>query len=192
MIAMQYSFTLPADYDMSIVHTRIASKGHLTDTFPDLLFKAYLSATIHDEKLGSHENLYAPFYVWHREAGLNAFINSPAFQGLVHDFGWPAVKTWFIWEKTLSPAFQSAHYATREIITLPSHTNLQQKRQKEIEWMQHEVQHHSALGTVVAFEPTTWTLVRFSLWSSDDAFPIVTGSPEIQRYQVGYLSVPVK
>ena len=61
MIAMQYSFTLPADYDMAIVHRRIAEKGHLLDDFPQLHFKAYLSAQRDDESLASRENLYAPF-----------------------------------------------------------------------------------------------------------------------------------
>lgn len=39
MIAMQYSFSLPADYDMSIIDRRIAEKGHLLDNFPNLKFK---------------------------------------------------------------------------------------------------------------------------------------------------------
>ncbi|MGO6908064.1 DUF4865 family protein, partial [Rhizobium ruizarguesonis] len=44
MITMQYSFTLPADYDMSIIDRRIRDKGPLLDGFPNLGFKAYLSA----------------------------------------------------------------------------------------------------------------------------------------------------
>src|SRR5271165_2720611 len=44
MIAMQYSFTLPADYDMSVIDRRIADKGPLLDGFPGLQFKAYLVA----------------------------------------------------------------------------------------------------------------------------------------------------
>ena len=31
MIAMQYTFTLPADYDMGIIEKRIADNGHLMD-----------------------------------------------------------------------------------------------------------------------------------------------------------------
>ena len=44
MIAMQYSFVLPADYDMAIVRERIAVKGKLLDDLPGLAFKAYLHA----------------------------------------------------------------------------------------------------------------------------------------------------
>ena len=31
MIATQYRFPLPADYDMAIIDRRIADRGHLTD-----------------------------------------------------------------------------------------------------------------------------------------------------------------
>ena len=48
MIAMQYSLTLPADYDMAIIDRRIRDKGALLDGFPRLRFKAYLSARKQD------------------------------------------------------------------------------------------------------------------------------------------------
>ena len=44
MIAMQYRFALPTDYDMGIVRRRIVEKGPLLDDFPNLKFKAYLWA----------------------------------------------------------------------------------------------------------------------------------------------------
>jgi hypothetical protein len=44
MITMQYRIALPADYDMDIIRRRIAERGHLTDDFPQLSFKAYLYA----------------------------------------------------------------------------------------------------------------------------------------------------
>jgi Domain of unknown function (DUF4865) len=40
MIAMQYNFTLPADYDMSVIDRRIADKGPLLDGFPGFKFKS--------------------------------------------------------------------------------------------------------------------------------------------------------
>ncbi|CAI0691623.1 Uncharacterised protein [Serratia marcescens] len=44
MLAMQYRFTLPADYDMAIVRRRIADFGHRLDACPQLIVKAYLYA----------------------------------------------------------------------------------------------------------------------------------------------------
>jgi len=34
MIAMQYSFVLPADYDMSIIERRVRERGHIFDDTP--------------------------------------------------------------------------------------------------------------------------------------------------------------
>ena len=58
MLAMQYTFTLPADYDMDIIRQRVTTKGPAVDGFPGLGFKAFLYT-----RRGDHgpENLYAPF-----------------------------------------------------------------------------------------------------------------------------------
>ena len=37
MIVMQYRFTLPADYDMAVIETRIRENGAKLDGFPGLL-----------------------------------------------------------------------------------------------------------------------------------------------------------
>jgi len=74
MIAMQYSFTLPADYDMAIIDARIRDKGHLFDGFPHLRFKTFLAARQHGGECPSTANLYAPFYLWDEPAGLDAQI----------------------------------------------------------------------------------------------------------------------
>jgi hypothetical protein len=89
MIAMQYSFTLPADYDMSIIDRRIRENDHKLDGFPDLRFKAYLSDR--RSELGSRENLYAPFYLWERPQGMDAFLSGPGFKAVSNAFGWPRV-----------------------------------------------------------------------------------------------------
>jgi len=45
MLAMQHSFTLSADYDMSVIREWIATNGHLIDGFPLLVSKAFLYAS---------------------------------------------------------------------------------------------------------------------------------------------------
>ena len=37
MFAMQYEIPLPADYDMGIIRHRVASRGHATNAYPDLV-----------------------------------------------------------------------------------------------------------------------------------------------------------
>jgi hypothetical protein len=109
MIAMQYSFTLPADYDMSIIDRRIRDKGPLLDGFPRLRIKAYLSARKQD---AGFENLYAPFYLWDEPEGVDSFLSSPGFAAVTQDFGWPSVQTWLVWQADLGADLGNAAYAT--------------------------------------------------------------------------------
>ncbi len=94
MLAMQYRFTLPADYDMAIVRRRIADVGHRLDACPQLIVKAYLYA---QRSEGSAENLYAPFYLWNSSAGMSDFLTGEGFKGLSQAFGWPRVNHWLPW-----------------------------------------------------------------------------------------------
>ena len=103
MLAMQYGFVLPADYDMGIVRRRIAEKGHLLDQFPRLRFKAYLSADRRGARLPTRHNLYAPFYLWDDAEGMNAFLGSSGFAGVAQAFGWPEVRTWSVWQGEVAP-----------------------------------------------------------------------------------------
>jgi hypothetical protein len=69
MYAMRYAITLPSDYDMNIIRHRVATRGHLLDTFHGLGLKAYF---IRERGVdGSPVNQYAPFYLWASIAGMN-------------------------------------------------------------------------------------------------------------------------
>jgi hypothetical protein len=158
MIAMQYRFRLPADYDMAIIDRRIADKGNLTDGFPGLLFKAYLSA----RKTGpGQDNAYAPFYVWNTVDGMHAFLNGPGFAGVSQAFGRPAVATWLVWQAQLGPGVERARFASVERRMIAPGTDLDALRREET------ADSGRALAAVVGYEPGTWTLVRFRLWDSE-------------------------
>jgi hypothetical protein len=182
MIAMQYSFTLPADYDMSIIDRRIRDKGPMLDGFPNLGFKAYLSAR--KGEYGSGENLYAPFYLWQKPEGANDFLCGPGFEVLTQSFGWPQVKTWIVWHAETAPAVTQARFATREIVPIEPHATLEHIRGEESRRAQGEARPSDVLATVLAFEPTTWTIVRFSLHR---AAPLIAGNGQV--YRVGHVSL---
>jgi hypothetical protein len=183
MIAMQYSFPLPADYDMAIVRRRIAEKGAMLDRFPNLLFKAYLVA----DKAGARtaENLYAPFYVWQNAIGLNDFVCDEGFAGVSQAFGWPSVKTWLVWHAELARDVAQAGFATRETIAIAPHAELAGLRRRESGAARADVARDGALASVVGFEPTTWTQVRFRLWRAAHAVP-----DGVLAYEVGHMSTP--
>lgn len=182
MIAMQYGFTLPADYDMGIIDRRIRDKGPLLDGFPRLRFKAYLAARKNDDGFQSAENLYAPFYLWDEPEGIDAFLSSPGFAALTRDFGWPRVQTWLVWHAELDADLRQARYASREIETIQPYANLAETRDTAIAEARSRT---GALAIVVGFDPTGWKQVRFSLWAT---LPALTR--EAQLYTVGHVALP--
>ncbi len=183
MITMQYRIALPADYDMDIIRQRIAARGHLTDDFPHLSFKTYLYA---DRNAGAHENLYAPFYLWHNTQGMNAFLGGAGFAGVIESFGRPVVQTWSVWHARTVSDLSLATHATRDIAPIAARTTLSTLRDEEEASVQTDLD-RGALAAISAYDPTTWTLLRFRLWGTAVSRPI--GS-DADVYEVGHVSQP--
>jgi hypothetical protein len=179
-LAMQYSFTLPADYDMTIVERRIAEKGPALDGWPGLCAKAYLSAR---RDANQRENLYAPFYLWSDASAMSGFLTGPSFAGVSDAFGWPEVRVWNVWRARLAPDIEHARFATREIAPIEPHAALDELEAQENESVDQAIE-RGALAAVAGFEPTTWTCVRFRLWRA---------RPELRDgvalYDVGHISL---
>lgn len=186
MLAMQYSFTLPADFDMEAIRQRVAAKGPLVDGFPGLGFKAFLYA-----RRGEHgpENIYAPFYLWDDNESMNRLLGGEVFAGVSTSFGWPSVRLWSVIHAAKTPALRDARYFSREILPIAPHTPLAQLQSSETEIAQSAVTRDGALTAVTAFEPTTWSLVRARFWGAPPAEPAHAGT---QIYIVGYLATSMK
>jgi hypothetical protein len=188
MIAMQYSFTLPADYDMSIVDRRIEEKGHALDNHSPLAFKAYLTARKDDPVTHSHENLYAPFYLWRDCEGMRDFISCAGFVGLVNSFGWPCVRSWpAIICAEQGGGLSLAKFASREITPITPFADLETLQRVERELASSAAQENHALLALSAFEATTWTLVRFRMWSDSKS---LSSAANVQAYNVQHVSNP--
>jgi hypothetical protein len=186
MLAMQYGFTLPADYDMAIIRRRIADKGHLLDGFPGLAFKAYLHASRDDRELPSRDNLYAPFYLWHDNEGINAFLGGAGFAALARDFGRPAVRTWIPWHAERADDLRGAACATREQVRIPVHADPGTLREIEAAAARQD-RAAGALAAISACDPTDWMLLRFRLWPG---LRPDLARDERQLYRVGHVSQP--
>ncbi len=186
MIAMQYSFVLPADYDMAIIDRRIAEKGHFTDGLPGLVFKAYLKSRKAAAPGPDGENRYAPFYLWESAAGMNDFLSGPGFVALTQSFGWPSVKTWSVWEAQVSARIEHAGFASRELIPVRPYSRLDELRAEEVRQARETVQQQGALAAVAGFEPTSWSLVRFALWERQP--PPSALAEQRHIYEVGHIS----
>lgn len=185
MIAMQYSFVLPADYDMAVIDRRIRERGPLLDGFPRLRFKAYLAARKQDVGFTSAENLYAPFYLWDEPDGIESFLASPGFAAVTRDFGWPSVQTWLVRHAELTGDLKAAAYATREIAPIAAYSDLASQRDRAITAAKSVIE-AGALAAIAAFDPTKWAMVSFALWSK---LPEPT-TATMQIYTVGHVSLP--
>ncbi len=181
MIAMQYSFTLPADYDMEIIDRRIRDKGPAMDGFPDLGFKAFLSARLGE--FGSRENLYAPFYLWEQPEGASNFICGPGFDALTEAFGRPRIRHWIVWHTHILPDLGKARYAESEYIAIAPHASLSEVQQQEVALAKQEAGGKHMLARIAAFDPYDWTMVRFGLYAET---PSAADGKQI--YRVGHLS----
>lgn len=190
MIAMQYNFVLPADYNMDIVRQRIASKGHMLDNFPGLIFKAYLHASKLGASTPSTHNVYAPFYLWDSSEGMNNFLCGDGFSAVSQAFGWPAVKHWAVWHSHVDDKVRSARFATRQVIPVAAYSALGALREDEVASAKTASQQDGALAVLTAFDPDEWTLVRFTLWSDTSAARAAGLPADAQCYDVGHVSAP--
>ena len=187
---MQYSFVLPADYDMSIIEHRVQDKGSALDNHTPLILKAYLIARKDDSITHSQENLYAPFYLWQDTEGMSDFISGPGFIGLVNSFGWPIVRTWpSVIAVQQEKEIVHAKFATREIRPIAPFTALKELGNDESKLSINAVQKDGALLALSAFEPTTWTVVRFRLWRNPQ---LLSKLSEAQAYNVLHVSNPAR
>ncbi len=184
MQLMQYEIILPADYDMGTIRQRVATRGSRTDDFADLGAKAYL---IRERgRHGSPVNQYAPFYVWAGDTGMNHFLFGPGFDGICTDFGRPAVRTWQTVSVIDGPTPQELPIAaTREVDPLDPADALSDIIDRVVDETLNAANEANMNLTVAGIDPSTWQLVRFTLWNAQ---PPETAPGD--RYTVLHLSQP--
>ncbi|WP_380181900.1 DUF4865 family protein [Kalamiella sp. sgz302252] len=165
MLAMQYRFTLPADYDMAIIKKRIELAGPKLDNFPGLLFKTFLYCC---KKEGSPENRYAPFYLWRDTLSMQRFLQSPGFAALTRDFGWPRVDVWTVLHAPDAATLDQASYAV-----------IGQKK----------ILPFSDLNTVASEAMLCgWDTSRWRLLTADFTKDRPSVDPDKTAYRIGYIA----
>ena len=185
MHAMQYKITLPADYDMGIIRTRVATRGSGTDAFGGLGLKAYLirEKNVH----GSAVNEYAPFYLWANPAGLSSFLFGIPFTAIIDDFGRPAVQHWAGTTFALGPAADRllfATFATIAVTAIPPNEQLRGALQVALDHHGQRRELDGVCATAVAVDPASWAIVEFTLWN------VVPPRHEGECYEVLHISAP--
>ncbi|MFC4036990.1 DUF4865 family protein [Dactylosporangium siamense] len=184
---MQYSLTLPADYDMGIIRDRVRRNGHALDNRAGLALKAYLIRSRGID--GSQVNQYAPFYLWNSAAAMTHFlIGGGGFQNIVRDFGRPPVSQWTGIATVRGRAAGPPVAASRRITALPQPTHGDaavsiDDALAELRTLADSRDVHTA---ALAFDPRDWQLLLVTLWADQ----VPANDPADDRYEVLHLSAP--
>jgi Domain of unknown function (DUF4865) len=185
---MQYRITLPTDYDMGIVRTRVETKGSAFDTFPGLGLKAYL---IREAGVGgSPINEYAPFYLWNDVGGMKQFLyGGIGFGGIVSSFGRPSVAHYNGLGAHAGPSASEAPlWATLETRHMPDHCDPAAFITEAMHEVIPQSQVRGVHTTSVAADPTSWTLITFTLLTQQPDPATRTANQDV--FQVLHLSQP--
>ncbi|GHC54599.1 DUF4865 family protein [Streptomyces cinnamoneus] len=187
MYAMQYEITLPADYDMNVIRNRVATRGHALDDRAGLGLKAYV---IRERGVdGSPVNQYAPFYLWAETGAMSRFlVGGGGFQGIIGDFGRPAVHHWTGIACEAGPARAAApRAASRRLTPLPAGADPAALVEDALGELRDLARTEGVHTAALALDPRHWQLLRFVLWET--AVPATAGTQD-ERYEVLHLSAP--
>ncbi|MGV9885910.1 DUF4865 family protein [Streptomyces sp. NPDC003395] len=157
VLTAHYSIPLPADYDMGVIHRRVADRSAPWDRRTGLLLKAFC---VTDATDGGH-NSYAPFYVWDWPQEFAGFLTGPEYAGLCSAFGPVPVHTGTVLACDLGTG--PAGHLIVETLPLGPVTDLRDTARAETE------HHHAVLADpavhshVVDLDPAAMTLTRRTL-----------------------------
>ncbi|WP_406055822.1 DUF4865 family protein [Streptomyces sp. NBC_01077] len=157
--------------------------GHLLDGFPGLGLKAYL---VRERGDASPVNQYAPFYLWATPEGMNSFLWGPGFQGIMNDFGRPAVQHWTGLSYEEGPASAAAPgAATRRRTPLGEAVAPGDAVADAVVRHAREARRDGVVASALAVDPRHWELLTFTLWADAEA-----PADEGERFRVLHLSAP--
>ena len=187
MHAMQYAITLPADYDMQIIHRRVAAGAATLDDLPGLGLKAYCVRERGAD--GSPFNQYAPFYLWNDPSAMNRFLyGGGGFDRIVQSFGRPAVAHWSVLAYGPGPehgAGRAPRAATLHAETLAPDQRPEDAVADALDALADAAKQPGVHAAALAVDPHAWQLVRFTLWDQAAA-PEAPGT----RYTVLRVNTP--
>lgn len=155
MIATQYKITLPSDYNMDIINSRVKNNGHRTDGFYGLKFKLYLTT-----KKGENNNLqnsYSPLYLWKDSEGLNRFLFNGFYDNILSSFGWQQVNIGIPLIDTTTPKINVSKYLfeiTRDIECQESLNNFKDKIKERLPLIEN-------VEYIVIYNPDKWKYTAF-------------------------------
>ncbi len=191
MLFARYSIDLPADYDMTRIHDRVTAKADHWNARDGLLFKAF--CVTERGTAGAAHNSYAPFYVWRTPEAFGDFLTGAEYGGLASSFGTVPVRTGTVLHVaagTASNPAAGARAVSCQTVRLDAGGPVTDALAGE------ERRHRAALaldgvcGQVVALDPNSWTLHRYTLLVDADVRPPAADGAECRLMRVLHVATP--
>jgi hypothetical protein len=163
MIALQYQLSLPTDYDIEPLRTRIPEIGKRFDAMPGLGIKAFLLRKQGVD--GSPVTQYAPFYLWTEPAAAAEFLwGSDGFTGVVRKYGRPAAQTWIGGGYRRGAAFGDLPtHAVRTVASIEPDMAPSGPAVAAEAMLASRLDESSLHSAAWAIDPRTWELMTFTL-----------------------------
>jgi len=198
MIAMEYAFAFPDDFDMTAIRRRVAEKGRLFDTYPGLLRKVFLARdrrSNHPTGPTDNGNSYATYYLWSSARAAADFLGGPDFAAVSGAFGRPAVR--FLAPLSIVNGYETGGNertvpatAIRSTVTVAAEASLAAAiaaQRASLRDLRGWPGFHSGM---LSLDSATWSIHRFTLWATA-AIDEEAGNGSDIRYEVLHLSTPV-
>lgn len=164
MLAKQYIHRLPADYDVTRIRERAATRGPHWDAVPGLGFKAL---TLRERTHGAVGSSYGLFYLWLDAAAAADFAMGEGFQTVIDGFGRPSIDVWLPLDARRGPAADvpvtEPAWLVREFVDLSDVTDHIAARRDEVEHNRTLAARPTSLAAISAVDVSTWRIVRLHL-----------------------------
>jgi hypothetical protein len=181
MLMLQYSFALPADYDMRTVRARVAARSDRFDALPGLGWKAFLVREA--GVAGADDNRYAPLYLWPDAAAGADFLLGPLFAGVCDAFGWARVEHGLLTRHQLLDETRTPRWCSIERRAVHGGVDPETVL---AEWARPAGE---GLHSVwIGLDPSRWLFTRYQLWA--DATAPTLPAADATLFEVAHFSQP--
>jgi hypothetical protein len=183
MIIAHYAHRLPADYDIQIIRSRAAARGHLFDAIPKLHFKAFLLRE--RGRFGAIANEYSSLYLWRADRGFRDFLVDGRTKSVTDSFGRPQIETRFALD-ALRGEGREARFLTRHDQDIPLDADLTSLFAEEIARNRESAREAGVVAAAVGVDVRRWKFTRVMVSEKEPS-----GREQGNAYQVLYLAKPL-
>jgi len=183
MIIAHYAHRLPADYDIQIIRSRAAARGHLFDAIPELYFKAFLLRE--RGRFGAIANEYSSLYLWRADQGFRDFLVDGRTRSVTDSFGRPQIETRFALDALMGDG-KEARFLFKQERDIPLDADLTSAFAEEIVRNREAVREAGVVAAAVGVDAQRWKFSRVQVLEREPS-----GSEQGTAYQVLYLARPL-